>query len=232
MAPVKKTISVIALALVALVCGMKMSAQTHFSSRVDIGAHGGLTFSEVMFHPSIIQKFGMGKTMGVMVRYTEENHFGIVAELNFVQRGWAEKYEKLPYSYQRTLDYIELPVMSHFYFGRRGKFFFNAGPEVAYYLGDHISSNFDYHDLSSVPDITANGRRTEQLTMEVSQKLDFGIVAGLGGEFSINPRNSLTVEARLFYGIGNVMPSGRQDTFSSSNQLSVSATVGYWFRLK
>lgn len=219
-------------AVACLLVSFSSYAQTHFSSRVDIGAHGGATFSEVMFHPAITQKFGIGETFGVMFRYTEENHFGLVAELNFTQRGWAENFEEMPYSYHRTLNYIELPVMSHIYFGRRGKFFFNAGPEVAYYLGDKISSNFDIHDLASVPDITSKDRNTEQLTMEVSQKLDFGIVAGLGGEFSVNRRNSLTVEARLFYGIGNVMPSGRQDKFSSSNQLSISATVGYWFRLK
>lgn len=208
------------------------TAQTHFSSRVDIGVKGGVTFSEVMFKPSIVQKFGLGKTAGVTFRYSEENHFGLLAEVNLVQRGWAEKFEDLPYSYQRVLNYVEIPVMSHIYFGRRGKFFFNAGPEVAFYLGDKIKSNFDYTDTSDLPDFKASNRRTDQLTMEVRQKVDFGIVAGLGGEFSINRRNSLSVEARLYYGIGNVMPSGRQDTFSLSNNLSISVTAGYWFRVK
>lgn len=225
-----KKLILILLGLIAGVGGMM--AQDHFDSRVWIGARGGITLSEVMFKPAITQKFGLGKTAGVTFRYAEENHFGLIAEVNFVQRGWAEQFEDLPYSYQRTLNYIEVPIMSHIYFGRRGKFFFNAGPEVAYYLGDHISSNFDIHDTASLPDFNSKGRRTEQLTMSVSQKLDFGIVAGLGGEFSINPRNSVSVEARLFYGIGNVMPSGRQDTFSTSNQLSISLTAGYWFRIK
>lgn len=174
----------------------------------------------------------MGYTGGFTFRYTEENHFGLIAEVNIVQRGWAEKFEKLPYSYQRVLNYVEVPVMSHIYFGRRGKFFINAGPEVAYYLGDHIKSNFDYNDVSGLEGFNDKHRRTEQLTMKVSQKLDFGIVAGLGGEFSLNRRNSLALEARVYYGIGNVMPSGRQDTFSLSNQLSFAVTAGYWFRIK
>lgn len=207
-------------------------AQTHFDSRVDIGGHGGVTFSSVLFKPSITGTFGMGYTAGVSFRYSEENHFGLIAEVNFVQRGWAEKFEDLPYSYQRVLNYIEVPVMSHIYFGRRGKFFFNAGPEIAYYLGDHIKSNFDYHDTSDLEGFNDKNRRVEQLTMDVSQKLDFGIVAGLGGEFSINRTNSISVEARIYYGIGNVMPSGRQDTFSVSNQLSFGVTAGYWFRIK
>lgn len=221
------------LCLLAAVGGLLgLRAQTHFDSRVDIGVRGGITLSEVMFKPSIIQKFGMGQTYGLTFRYTEENHFGIIAEVNFVQRGWAEKFEDLTYTYQRTLNYIEIPVMSHIYFGRRGKFFFNAGPEVSYYLGDKITSNFDYQNAASMPDFTNRNRRTEQLTMKVNQTLDFGIVAGLGGEFSVNRRNSLSVEARVYYGIGNVMPSGRQDYFSVSNQLSIGVTAGYWFRIK
>ena len=218
--------------VVLLSWAMKGNAQTHFDSRVDFGAKGGVTFSTVMFNPSITGKLGMGYTAGVTFRYSEENHFGLIAEVNFVQRGWAEKFEDLPYNYQRILNYVEVPVMSHIYFGKRGKFFINAGPEVAYYLGDRIKSNFDYHDTSSLEGFSDKNRRTDQLTMQVSQKLDFGIVGGIGGEFSINRRNSIAMEARVYYGIGNVMPSGRQDTFSVSNQLSFAVTAGYWFRLK
>ena len=218
--------------VVLLSWAMKGNAQTHFDSRVDFGAKGGVTFSTVMFNPSITGKLGMGYTAGVTFRYSEENHFGLIAEVNFVQRGWAEKFEDLPYNYQRILNYVEVPVMSHIYFGRRGKFFINAGPEIAYYLGDRIKSNFDYNDTSSIEGFSDKNRRTDQLTMQVSQKLDFGIVGGIGGEFSINRRNSIAMEARVYYGIGNVMPSGRQDTFSVSNQLSFAVTAGYWFRLK
>lgn len=218
--------------LLAIVTSVQAYSQTHFDSRVDIGVKGGVTFSEVMFKPSIIQKFGMGETAGITFRYSEENHFGLLAEVNFVERGWAEKFENLPYKYQRVLDYIEIPVMSHIYFGRRAKFFFNAGPEVAFYLGDRIKSNFNYADPSGLEGFDASKRRTEQLTMKPTQKVDFGIVAGLGGEFGINPRNNVSVEARLYYGIGNVMPSGRQDSFSVSNQLSIAVTAGYWFRIK
>ncbi|MDE5841161.1 MAG: PorT family protein [Muribaculaceae bacterium] len=217
----------------AILClGFSGFAQTHFDSKVELGVRGGVTFSNVMFKPSITSTFAMGYTGGVTFRYSEENHFGLIAEVNLVQRGWAEKFEDLPYKYSRTLNYIEVPIMSHIYFGRRGRFFINAGPEIAYYLGDKIHSNFDYTDTSGLEGFSDKNRRTEQLTMQVSQKLDFGIVGGLGGEFSINRKNTLAVEARVYYGIGNVMPSGRQDTFNLSNQLSIGVTAGYWFRIK
>lgn len=208
------------------------SAQTHFDSRVDLGARGGVTLSTVMFKPSINSKLGLGYTGGITFRYTEENHFGLIAEVNLVQRGWAEKFEDLPYNYQRILNYVEVPVMSHIYFGKRTKFFINAGPEIAYFIGEKINSNFDYYNTEGLEGFHDKNRREEQLTMDVSQKLDFGIIAGLGGEFSINRRNSVVLEARIYYGIGNVMPSGRQDTFSISNQLSFGVTAGYWFRIK
>lgn len=225
----KKTLLLVIIILLFVV-GAR--AQTHFESRVDIGARGGVTLSTVMFRPSIMGKLGLGYTGGLTFRYSEENHFGLIAEVNLVQRGWAEKFEDLPYNYQRVLNYVEVPIMSHIYFGKRGRFFINAGPEIAYYLGDKIISNFDYKDTSDLEGFNDKNRRVEQLTMDISQKLDFGIVAGLGGEFSVNRRNSLSLEARVYYGIGNVMPSGRQDTFSLSNQLSFSITAGYWFRIK
>lgn len=225
----KKTLLIV-ITILLFVVGAR--AQTHFESRVDIGARGGVTLSTVMFRPSIMGKLGLGYTGGLTFRYSEENHFGLIAEVNLVQRGWAEKFEDLPYNYQRVLNYVEVPIMSHIYFGKRGRFFINAGPEIAYYLGDKIISNFDYKDTSGLEGFNDKNRRVEQLTMDVSQKLDFGIVAGLGGEFSVNRRNSLALEARVYYGIGNVMPSGRQDTFSLSNQLSFSITAGYWFRIK
>lgn len=68
--------------------------------------------------------------------------------------------------------------------------------------------------------------------MEVNQKIDFGISAGLGGEFFVNPKHSLCLETRFYYGLGNILKSGRREPFSASISMSVMATVGYWFRIK
>lgn len=210
-----------------------MSAQTHYSSNVSIGVRGGANISEVFFSPSVQQKlFNLGMTGGVMVRYIEEDHFGLIAELNFVQRGWKENFEEAPYDYKRTLNYLELPVLAHIYFGRRGKFFFNAGPQVALFLGESTTANFDPKDMTSLPDFPNRNRMNSQMLMEATQKVDYGISAGLGGEFNLNRRNSISLEARFYYGLGNVFPSKRTDTFSASNQMSISLALGYWFRIK
>ena len=208
------------------------AGQTHYSSNVAIGVKGGMDMSQVFFNPSVRQSFNLGMTAGVMVRYVEENHFGLIAELNFVQRGWKENFEGAPYNYRRTLNYIELPVLAHIFFGRRGRFFFNAGPQVGLFLGDNVAANFDPKDMATLPDFPIRNRTNSQMMLDVSQKFDYGISAGLGGEFNLNRRNSLMIEARFYYGLGNIFPSKRADIFSASNQMTISATIGYWFRIK
>lgn len=207
-------------------------SQTHYQSNISIGAKGGVDISRVFFNPSVQQGMLVGATGGVTFRYIEENHFGLIAELLFAQRGWKENFESAPFNYSRTLDYISLPILAHIYFGRRGRFFFNAGPEFSMFLKESTNSNFNPHNISSIPDFPLRYRTVEQLTTDVSQKFDYGISAGLGGEFFINPRNSIYVEGRFYYGLGNIMPSKRRDYFNGSNQMTVSATIGYWFRIK
>ena len=68
-------------------------AQTHYSSNVCVGARGGIDISRVFFSPSVNQGWPVNPTLGVGIRYIEENHFGLIAELNYVRRGWKENFE-------------------------------------------------------------------------------------------------------------------------------------------
>lgn len=228
---IKKLLTATLLAL-ATVCPSAAVAQTHYSSNVSVGARGGVDMSQVFFNPSVRQKFALGMTAGVMFRYIEESHFGLIAELNFSQRGWSENFEGAPYNYTRTTNYVEIPVFAHIFFGRRGRFFFNAGPQVGFFLGDKVTANFDPHEMASLPDFPYVNRMNQQMLLKVSQKMDYGISAGLGSEFNLNRRNSISLEARFYFGLGNLFPSKRADTYSASNQMTFSATIGYWFRVK
>ena len=224
-----KKVSVLTLVLLATSI---LKAQTHYQSNVAIGVKGGMDFSEVFFNPHVKQTFEPGYTAGIMVRYIEENHFGLIGELNFAQRGWKENFEEYPFQYSRDLDFIDLCFLAHVFFGRRGRFFFNAGPQVGYYLGEHIKSNFDPYDIKQIPGFPLVNRITQQLTEPTKIKIDYGISAGLGGEFNINRRNSLCVEFRFYFGLANIFSTKRADYFNASNQMSLAATVGYWFRVK
>ena len=218
-------------AIASLNC-QKIEAQTHYDANIAIGAKGGMTFSEVFFNPSVKQSFLPGTTFGVMVRYVEENHFGLIGELNFTQRGWKENFEDDPFNFSRTLNYIDLCCMAHVFFGRRGRFFFNAGPLVGYYLGEKVSANFDRAEMDKIPGFPNVNRINQQMVEPITIKVDYGISAGLGGEFNINKKNSLSVECRFYFGLANIFSTRRADYFNASNQMSLSATIGYWFRVK
>ena len=211
---------------------MPVCAQTHYKANIAVGAKAGVDMSRMFFNPSVNQKMPFGVTAGLTFRYIEENHFGIIGELNFTQRGWEESFDTPQYSYRRTLNYLQIPVLAHIYFGRRGRFFFNAGPEIGFMIGESTSANFDPSEMETLPDFPNTNRTNTQMTMKVQNKVDYGISAGIGGEFSITDKHAVSLEARFYYGLGNIFKSRRIDAFNASNSMSVSMTVGYNFRIK
>ncbi len=218
------------LGLLSFVCGV-ITAQTHYNANISVGVHGGADFSRVFFTPSVTQGFQPGFNAGFNFRYIEEKHFGFIVEANFEQRGWKEDFEDAPYEYSRTVNYVTIPFLAHIYFGRRGRFFINAGPSVSFTLGESSSSNFDVNHVS--PGVGGFPiRNIYQYTMDVDQKVDYGISAGIGGEFSINRRNAIYLEGRFYYGLGNMLKSGRTEHIRGSNSMTISVSAGYWFRVK
>lgn len=223
------------IAAVFIVCcaAIGTKAQTHYVSHVWIGAQGGMTMSQVTFSPSVRESFVNGFTGGVSFRYAEERHVGIQAELNVTQRGWKEDFEEHPFAYQRQLTYVEVPVMTHIFFGsRKVKCFFNLGPVLSYMIGENITADFDYNNPLVVPDFPVANRSIEQLSMAVKNKFDYGITGGVGVEFVVKKRHCLSLEGRYYFGLGNIYPASKKDVFGASRNTSISVTLGYKLRIK
>lgn len=192
-----------------------------------------MTMSEMSFSPSTKQSYLSGVTAGLSFRYEEERHVGLLAELNIAQHGWKENFEEYPFDYQRQLTYIELPVMTHIFFGGRNfKGFINLGPQVGYMLSNKITANFDYNNPQSVEGFPTSNRYTDQMALDIKNRFDYGITAGLGCEMIINRRHSVSIEARYYYGLGSIYGSSKKDAFSASRNNTILITLGYQFRLK
>lgn len=207
-------------------------AQNHYKANLMVGVKAGADMSRIFFNPNVQQGMKLGATAGVSFRYIEEEHFGIIAELNWVQRGWKEDFKDSPYNYTRTLNYLQIPILAHIYFGNRGRFFFNAGPEIGFLISESTSANFNPADISSLPDFPLTNRMNEQMNIKAQRRIDYGISAGIGAEFNINTRNAIAFETRFYYGLGNIFKSERTEPFSASNAMTVSATIGYLFRIQ
>lgn len=220
--------------IILLICFFAtLKSQTHYESNISVGVKGGVSLSQTFFNPNVPQTLKLGGVGGVTFRYIEEKYFGLVAELNFEQRGWKENFEDAPYSYSRTINYLQLPVLAHIYFGSdKARFFANLGPEIGLFIGESTKANFDINDYQTLPNFPIRNRNNTQFVLPVEQTIDYGISAGLGAEIFVNKRNSLTLEGRFYYGLGNQLKSGRTEPFNASNSMSIMVTLGYWFRVK
>ena len=204
-------------------------AQRHYKPELEIGAKLGTSFSRVSFQPSVKQNMLLGYEGGVSFRYIEEKYFGFLVELNFVQRGWKENFEEDPYSYTHTLNYVELPFMTHIFFGNRHvRGFFNLGPQIGFMISDSYSTNFDIHNL---PDFTRKNKVNEIYTMPIKNRVDYGISGGAGIEFRIR-KNSILLEGRYYFGLADFYGNRKKDVFASSPNQTISVTLGYMFHLK
>jgi len=209
------------------------TAQTHYEGTIAVGGKAGASLSRVNFNPSVEQTMLPGMTAGVMFRYVEEKNFGLIAELNLTQRGWKENFEESDYRYSHRFSYLELPIMTHIFFGnQRVKGFFNLGPELNVMLGNGINSNFSYEEADGLDYFIDDTRHIEQMTMKVNNRFDYGICGGAGMEINLNPKHSLLLEGRFYYGLTDVFPNHKTDIFSSSNSMSITVTLGYFYRLK
>lgn len=208
-------------------------AESHYQPHISVGLHGGVSGSRVSFSPGVQQKWLLGPEMGVSIRYAEEKLVGVMAEFNYQQRGWDELYEDSPLHYSRALHYLTVPILTHVYFGsHRCKCFFNLGPEFGFLIGQKTSSNFDYSNPYQAEGWPDEDRMVDQYTMEVKNRFDYGITAGVGCEYYLKPRNSVFVEIRYYFGLGNIFPSSKADVFSASRNSSIALTLGYNFRLR
>lgn len=224
------------LLILALLIPSALLAQREYSPKFYLGAKGGATLSRMTFSPGVHQKMVQGVTMGVSAKYVEENIFGLLAEVNITQRGWKEDFERdhaPEFDYSRKLTYIQIPFMTHIYFGSdKFRGFINLGPEFGYMIGDKISANFEYNNLKDIPGFPTTMRTNEQMSMEIERKFDYGIAAGAGMEFIVKRKHSFQLEGRFYYGLGNIFNDSKRDFFSASRGMSIEITLGYMIRVK
>lgn len=216
-----------------LLMALAATAQTHYEGSFSVGGKGGATFSRVNFNPTVQQTMSPGFTAGAMFRYIEEKNFGLIAELNLTQRGWKEKFEDSDYNFSHRFTYLELPIMTHIFFGNhRVKGFFNLGPELNVMIGDGVSSNFDLQQAQTLDYFVQNSRHVEQYQLDIENRFDYGICAGAGMELNLNTKQSLLLEGRFYYGLTDVFANHKSDVFSSSNSMTIMVTLGYFYKIK
>lgn len=210
-----------------------------------IGVNGGYVLSNVAFLPKVPQSLHGGLTGGLSVRYVCEKYFNticsIYGEVNLAQIGWKERIwdrndkpvinetTGVAEQCQRDMTYLQVPVFAHLAWGREQKgmqFFFQAGPQVGFHLSDKTVKNFELSDRNLLDRVN---NTVQQDTMAVQNKVDYGIAAGVGMEYSHPKMGHLLLEARYYYGLGNMYKDTKRDFFSTSRFSNIVVKLTYFF---
>ena len=121
------------------VLSISVSAQPRLRTpEIYIGAHAGVMGSTMLFKPNVakidILQSPLSTNGGLVFRYAGHKVCAIQVEANYMQRGWCEQITLQDGSvadYTRKLDYIEVPLLMHLYFGKeRFRGFVNLGPQI------------------------------------------------------------------------------------------------------
>lgn len=67
--------------------------------------------------------------------------------------------------------------------------------------------------------------------MPIKNKIDYGITAGLGAEFS-SSIGHIMLEGRYYYGLGDIYGNSKKDVFSRSANGVIVAKMTYLFTVK
>lgn len=196
-----------------------------------VGAQGGYMASMVYFSPSVRQqplKCYLGPTAGLVFRYAGHKVCGVQVELNYMQRGWQELDSEGGKGYRRQLDYIEMPLLWHLYFGNKFRGFLNLGPQIGYLV--HEQQN----DLSPLPQAWEEGTssKTAHQYAKAEKPFDWGLAGGLGMYYRSKYAGVYQLEARFNYSLGSVFASSQMDYFTMASHMNLSLTFAYMWQIK
>lgn len=218
-----------------------------YRSELSVGANAGYVMSSVGFNPDIPQTQLGGLTAGLSVRYTCEKYFksicALVGEINVAQVGWKEDIRDvqdqpiinastgLAEEYQRQMTYVQVPIFARLGWGRERKgfqFYFQAGPQFGFYLGENVKTNFEYSQRNRTQRLGAQ-QDAAQDSLPIQHKFDYGIAAGLGMEYSHPKVGHFMIEGRYYYGLGDIFGNSKRDYFGRSNLGNIVIKLTYLF---
>ena len=225
----------LALILLLFVSTVIVQAQNPdpFKPRLMIGVGGGQVFTTVDFITRIPQTTHKGITGGISAKYISEKYLGVLVELNYTQRGWVEDFSEIgnpDHSYSRTLNYVELPLMTHVYFGNKVRFVLNVGPQISYMFGDKAKMNNALSDYIADEQAKDPNAPIGLQYKSIDSNFDYGLLGGAGIEFD-TPVGSFNLEGRYYFGLGDSFDNSRKraGNFSRSAHRYFAGKLTYYF---
>ena len=212
--------------LLLLVSLMSMAQPRLRTPEIYVGAHAGVMASTMLFRPNVakidIMQSPLTMNGGLVFRYAAHKVCAIQVEANYMQRGWREQIALGTGStmdYTRQLDYIEIPLLMHLYFGKqRFRGFINLGPQIGYCIRDIATQ---------LPSTI-----TSPQYQPIEKPFDWGLASGLGCYYRTKKIGLFQLEARFNFSMGTTYNDRKVDYFSQSNAMNLSLNLAYLWEIK
>lgn len=212
--------------LLLLVSLMSVAQPRLRTPEIYVGAHAGVMASTMLFRPNVakidIMQSPLTMNGGLVFRYAAHKVCAIQVEANYMQRGWREQIALGTGSsmdYTRQLDYIEIPLLMHLYFGKqRFRGFINLGPQIGYCIRDIATQ---------LPSTI-----TSPQYQPIEKPFDWGLAGGLGCYYRTKKIGLFQLEARFNFSMGTTYNDRKVDYFSQSNAMNLSLNLAYLWEIK
>ena len=120
--------------LISVFVWISFGIQAQINMGVKIGTNKtSIIYQKVAGHDTRQMETKIGYMGGMIFQHFSTKNFGLQVELSYVQKGWITDYDKtFNTQYERIIDYLDMPFLSQFYFGKTNyKFLIHLG----FYLG-------------------------------------------------------------------------------------------------
>jgi len=197
-----------------LLLGMSSAVWAQKSGDVEFGVNLGFNKSTVADNKTTSDA-GTGFNIGGSVDYYFSNRWSLKGKLIYDQKGWdndyiEDYYTGNVYPTNFNVNYLTVPVMANWHFGRTRNWYLNFGP----YIGFLLSAK-DTHfgaDVSSAFNAT-----------------DFGLALGIGVKIPVSDKIKIFME---FDGQGGSTDIFKDNPYSNVTNSRSSFNVGINFLLK
>lgn len=219
----KRTIVCMCCCLLASVAARAQNAAFHTEWAAGVSA--GVNYASTVFSPKVQQSMYMGYAGGLTVRWITEKNLGIQIEVNYKQQGWQERFDEAgdgndysAFYYRRRMNYVDIPFLTHIYFGgERANLFVNLGPQAGFLLGEKTASNLNGLEPQRI---------NAQHDMPAAKSFEWGIGGGPGVELRTGIGYFL-LEGRFYYALSDFYGTRRTDVFGKASAQVFTLKITY-----
>ncbi|WP_309641326.1 porin family protein [Flavobacterium sp.] len=158
-------------------------------------------------------KIGNGINLGFAADYYFSNRWSIKGKLIYDQKGWNDGYieffnefdPSIPGNTYKTdfnLNYLTIPVMANWHFGRKKNWYLNFGPYIGFLM-------------------SANETRFDTDLKDGFNTTDFGLSVGIGVKIPVSDKLKISLEYDEQDGLSDVFKSSGKTVTNSRFSLNV-----------